>query len=290
MSTRMTRRILVAIWPAFAALTFCGELAMWAAADEPTEKSAAPLFSEGFDDPQLLERQWYDGSRFTISDLHPRAGKGCIEYLWKDKSTNPANSSGIRRLFEPTNTVYLRYYIKLSKGWGWTNRDYHPHLIQFLTTENEKFAGPAATHLTVYVEPWNGRLRLAATDIQNKDSPHGLTQGPLKGGFNGRSFDSEDRLFVDDEWHCVEAMFQLNTLDVESDKPNVDGIVRGWFDGKLVVEQTNVVLRSTDFPNMKFNQFLLLPYFGPGLLPHAQTLWVDELAVGTERIGPVNKK
>jgi hypothetical protein len=41
---------------------------------------------------------------------------------------------------------------------------------------------------------------------------------------------------------------------------------------------------------MKFNQFLLLPYFGPGLLPHEQTLWIDDLAVGTERIGPVDTK
>ena len=71
---------------------------------------------------------------------------------------------------------------------------------------------------------------------------------------------------------------------------NRDGIVRGWFDGKLVVERTDVVLRSTDFPDMKFNQFLMAPYFGPGLLPHAQKLWIDELAVGTQRIGPLPAK
>ena len=50
---------------------------------------------------------------------------------------------------------------------------------------------------------------------------------------------------------------------------------------------SDVVLRSTDFPNMKFNQFLMAPYFGPGLLPHAQKLWIDELAVGAKRIGPL---
>ena len=92
-------------------------------------------------------------------------------------------------------------------------------------------------------------------------------------------------LFTDDAWHCVEAMFRLNSLDLERDRPNADGIVRAWFDGKLVVERTDVILRSTDFPDMKFNQFLLAPYFGPGLLPHEQTLWIDELAVGTERLG-----
>ena len=61
--------------------------------------------------------------------------------------------------------------------------------------------------------------------------------------------------------------------------------MRAWFDGKLVVDRDDVVLRSTDFPDMKFNQLLLAPYFGPGLLPHEQTLWIDELVVGTERLG-----
>jgi hypothetical protein len=251
----------------------------------PADQSSAALFSESFDDPRLLQRGWYDGSSFTISDTQPYAGQGCIEYSWKADTTKPVSSSGIRRLFEAADTVYLRFYMRLSKGWGWTGHPYHPHLIQFLTTENHKFHGPAASHLTVYVEPWNGKLRLAAQDIQNKDKPHGLTQGPLKGGFNGQSYDSKEILFTDDGWHCVEAMFQLNSLDLKADKPNADGIVRGWFDGQLVIERTDVVLRSTDFPKMKFNQFLLLPYFGPGLLPHAQTLWIDELAVGTKRLG-----
>ena len=57
--------------------------------------------------------------------------------------------------------------------------------------------------------------------------------------------------------------------------------------GEVVVEHTDVILRSTDFPEMKINQFLMAPYFGPGLLPHAQKLWIDELAVGIKRIGPL---
>ena len=196
----------------------------------------------------------------------------------------------MRRLFDPTDTVYLRFYLRLSKGWKWSGRNYHPHLMHFMTTENGKFHGPAASHLTVYIEPWNGRLRLAAQDIQNKDRPHGLTQGPLRGGYNGAFFDSKKELFTDDAWHCVEAQFRLNSLDTKADKPNADGIVRAWFDGELVIERTDVVLRSTDFPEMKFNQFLMTPYFGPGLLPQSQTLWIDDLAVGTERLGPVKAR
>jgi hypothetical protein len=241
------------------------------------------LFVEGFDDSRLLDRNWYDGEKFDIARAGARSGDGCIAYHWRAGTSTPDSSSGMRRLFEPTDAVYLRCFIKLSKGWGWTGRAYHPHLMHFMTTENGKWHGPAGSHLTVYIEPWNGKLRLAAQDIQNKDSPHGLTQGPLRGGYNGKMYDSEEVLFNDDKWHQVEALFKLNSLDLARDKPNADGVVRGWFDGKLVIEDTDVILRSTDFPNMKFNQFLLTPYFGPGLLPHEQTLWIDELAVGTKR-------
>lgn len=257
-----------------------GPLAM---AQAPATESAGLLFVEGFDDAKLLDRGWYDSSKFDIATTEMLSGKGCIAYHWKDGSSNPENSTGMRRLFEPSDTVYLRYSIKLSKGWGWTGRDYHPHLAHFMTTENGRWHGPAGSHLTLYIEPWNGRLRLAAQDIQNKDSPHGLTQGPLRGGYNGKSYDSEEKLFVDDKWHKVEALFKLNSLDLAKDKPNADGIVRAWVDGKQVIDRTDVILRSTDFPKMKFNQFLLTPYFGPGLLPHAQTMWIDDLAVGTKR-------
>lgn len=253
-------------------------------AEDRSDDTAGLLFRENFDDFQLLRRGWYDGNRFRISRARPFSGSGCLEYAWRTRGRVPSSSSGIRRLFQPTDTVYLRFRIRLSKNWGWSGRPYHPHLVHFMTTENGKFHGPAASHLTVYIEPQNGRLRLAAQDIQNKDAPHGLTQGALRGGFNGKFYDSSDRLFTDDKWHAVEAMFKLNSLNRGADRPNADGIVRGWFDGKQVVNRTDVILRSTDFPKMKFNQFLSTPYFGPGLLPHAQTLWIDELVVATRRI------
>jgi hypothetical protein len=253
----------------------------------PVAAPAAPpatgvLFSEGFEDPRLTERGWYDGDRFRIAG-GAVAGKGCVEYHWPAGATNPDSSSVVRRLFGPTERVYLRFSMRLSKGWGWTGRDYHPHLIQFMTTENDRYRGPASSHLTLYVEPQEGRLRLAAQDIQNADAAHGLTQGPLRGGYNGRFFDSKERLFTDDRWHRIEAEFKLNSLDLAHDRPNADGEARAWFDGRKVVERTDVVLRSTDFPKMRVNQLLVAPYFGPGLLPHEQTLWIDELAVGTSR-------
>lgn len=263
-----------------------------ALAQKPDAKETTLLFSESFDDDQLLSRGWYDGTRFRISRDNLRPGTevdvpgrtaGAIEYHWAAQGTVPDSSSGLRRLFKPTESVYVRYHLRLSRGWRWTGRAYHPHLTHFLTTENAAYAGPAATHLTVYLEPWDGKLRLAAQDIQNKDQPHGLTQGPLRGGYNGTMFDSQEVLLKDDAWHLIEAEYRLNTLDLDAGRPRADGVVRGWFDGKLVVDRGDLILRTVDFPKMKFNQFLLTPYFGPGLLPQEQTLWIDDLEVHRER-------
>src|SRR5262245_44530441 len=231
-------------------------LAAVAAAEPPAEI----MFAESFDDDDLKSRGWYDltGVRIVGGAV---AGNGCIEYEWRDGDSQPHSSGGMRRLFAATDEVYLRYYLKLSSGWSWTGRNYHPHLTHYMTTENRPFDAPATTRLTLYVEPVAGKLRLATSDMQNKDTPHGLTQGPLQGGFNGRLYDSDRVVFKDDQWHCIEVQFKLNTLDAASDRPNRDGIVRGWFDGQLVIEQTDVILRSPDFPNMRLNQFLLLPYF-----------------------------
>jgi len=48
-------------------------------AQERGDKSV--LFSESFDDAQLLKRGFYDGDKFAISDNKPFASKGCIEYV-----------------------------------------------------------------------------------------------------------------------------------------------------------------------------------------------------------------
>ena len=211
-SRRMT--LTTAFWAAAFLLTSNWNTRSVAA--ESADRATGVLFREGFDDARLLERGWYDGRTFAISREGAQAGGGCIEYHWKPGTTTPERSSALRRLFEPTETVYVRFFIKLSPGWGWTGRSYHPHLMHFLTTENDKYHGPAASHLTVYIEPQEGRLRLAAQDIQNRDKPHGLTQGPLRGGYNGTFYDSKDVLFTDDAWHCVEAMFRLNSLDLDA--------------------------------------------------------------------------
>ncbi len=253
---------------------------------DPLQTRNDILISEPFDDARLATRGWYDGTDCRISTGSFK-GTGCIEYEWIKGIQAVQGSSQFRHLFSPSDEIYIRFYLRLSPDWKWSGVNWHPHMIHFLTTENSDYHGPAASHLTLYIEPVNGKLRLAATDIQNEDMPHGLTQGPLKGGYNGILYDSEEKLFTDDSWHCIEAQFRLNSLDLKDDRPNNDGIIRGWFDGRIVIDKQDAILRSTDFPGMKINQLLIAPYFGPGLLDNSQKLWIDELVVSTERSGPL---
>src|SRR3954454_22889096 len=48
----------------------------------PTGTIGRILFTESFDDDELLRRGWYDGRSFTISREHAPSG-GCIAYRWK---------------------------------------------------------------------------------------------------------------------------------------------------------------------------------------------------------------
>jgi hypothetical protein len=151
-------------------LTLVGFMAIATGALAAETMPTGLLFSEGFENADLTKRDWYDGTGSRIVG-GSRAGKGCIEYEWPDRDSKTIGSSTLRHLFEPTDEVFIRFYLKLSKGWGWTGRNYHPHLINILTTENAQWHGPAASHLTLYIEPQEGNLRLAAQDIQNKDKP-----------------------------------------------------------------------------------------------------------------------
>jgi hypothetical protein len=89
---------------------------LWAA--EPKAKAEAMtegvLFSESFEDADLAGRGWYDGTRFRIAG-DAMAGRGCVEYEWPDRQSGVKGSSPVRHLFEPTEEVSIRFYLKLSK-------------------------------------------------------------------------------------------------------------------------------------------------------------------------------
>jgi hypothetical protein len=83
------------------------------------------LFSESFDDCGLENRGWYDGTRARISE-DSFLGIGCMEYEWTRGTNAVQGSSSWRYLFEPVDEFFIRFYIRLSEGWEWTGKGWHP--------------------------------------------------------------------------------------------------------------------------------------------------------------------
>ncbi len=54
-------------------------------------------------------------------------------------------------------------------------------------------------------------------------------------------------------------------------------------DARLIIDHSDVLMRTAQHPNMKFNQFIIAPFLGDGS-PVDQTFWIDDLIVATGRI------
>ena len=107
------------------------------------------------------------------------------------------------------------------------------------------------------------------------------------GYYSARFWDSPDVVFSDDagdhykaDWHFVEAYFEMNS--VVDGVGIADGKIRYVFDGETLISSDEILYRTGQHPDMAWNQFLISSYIGDGS-PIDQTLWYDELVVGTGR-------
>ena len=279
-------------------------------------KAKAPvlLFHESCEDVLFMQRGWYDNNSLRISvDEHVPGSAASLEYRFLKGATTPTSGGGVRRLFTPSQTVYVSYWVKYSANWEGSNRPYHPHEFHFITDVDDKWIGPAATHLTTYIEHNEGRPLLSMQDALNIDEANigrnlaGITENRAVAGCNGSSdawpegdcylsgsthrngkvWKSASIIFSDtpgplykNSWRFVEALFALNSI--VDGKGVADGELRMWVDGSIVVDAAGVMLRTGQHAAMRFNQFLNAPYIGDGS-PVEQTMWVDEIVFATGR-------
>jgi hypothetical protein len=270
------------------------------------------FFHESFDDASFTSRGWYDNTSLAIDkDVHAPGSASSVRFVY-EKGTKAADG-GMRHPVPETDAVYLSYWVKYSENWVGSNKPYHPHEFHFMTNLNDKWRGPAFSHLTLYIEQNEGHPMLAIQDGENIDQTkikidltdvtenravagcNGNTDGYnddcyLGGGglyVNGKSWKSSKQWFSDvagpeykADWHHVEAYFKLNSII--DGKGVTDGVVQYWYDGQTVLDHRDVLLRTGQYPEMRFNQFLIAPYIGDGS-PIDQTMWVDEMTVGDAR-------
>ena len=283
-----------------------------------TAFGAAPntLLEEKFEDSNFAARGWYDGSGPPLSSVeHLPGSTKSAEFHWRKGDTIPVNTGPFRRKFTPSDAVYVGYSVKYSSNYTGSNKPYHPHEFNMLTTSNGDYAGPAYTHLTGYIEQNEGKPVLALQDGQNIDETRigqdlaSITENRSVAGCNGNNPDGYSSVdcylsgnvhwngrvwkagqvyfqdttgpYYKGDWHHVEAYFKMNTIVAGKGMP--DGQLKYWYDGVLIIEHTNVIMRTGANPAMKWNQFLIAPYIGDGS-PIDQTMWVDDLRLSSSRI------
>lgn len=281
-----------------------------------TAATPAPtiLMSEGFEDTAFATRGWYDNSHLTVTDTEHFGGSHALEVHFTAGAITPTFGGAARHLFTLTPTIYLSYWVKYSANWVGSGVSYHPHEFYFLTNEDGASTGPSFTHLTLYVEHnYNsgGYPALQLQDASNIDQTkigvdltdstelraaqgcNGNTDGYPTGCYDqgggtynnqkvwktaAPAFEPNPGPGYKGDWNHVEALFQLNST--VSGKGVADGIVRYWFNGQLVIEHTDVLLRTGAHTTMQFNQLLIGPYIGVGS-PVDQVAWIDSLVVAT---------
>ena len=242
------------------------------------------FFSEDFDNGNFGARGWYDGGGSVIdSGNHAPVGSASYKCHWSQggqKCPGPG-----RHLFTGSDTVYVSFWIKLGTAatpWRGSGKSYHPHMIYLLTDADDDYVGPAWSSLEFLIEPIGFTPRLAATDgkrintgqlgvnLLGTSSPHAIgggngSQHSSSGYYsngdgsysNATLWDSLSKDFSNNTWHHVEVFVAMNSIS--GGVPRRDGIVKFWLDGSLVINHSNVYLRTAQYATQKFNQFLLAP-------------------------------
>lgn len=277
------------------------------------EEQGTLLFEEPFEDTDFEGRGWYDNPNFLLTTAeHAPGSTQAAELHFAQGAMKPDLGFG-RVLFEPTGSVYVSFYIKYSENWTGSNLPYHPHEFLILTNMDSKWEGPAYTHLTSYIEHNEGVPLLSIQDAKNIDEArigedltdisearavagcNGSTDGYnddcyLSGEThrNGKQWKAEGVYFADEpgpyyknDWHLIEAYFQLNSI--EAGIGITDGVLKYWYDGELLINHEDVLFRTGEQPDILYNQFMVAPWIGDGS-PVSQTMWLDNLVIATGRL------
>lgn len=275
------------------------------------------LLEEDFEDVNLADRGWVDEVDYLVSSTteHLEGSTASLEYRFLQGADTPTSGGSIRKAFAGSESVYVSYWVKYSANWEGSNEAWHPHELYVMTSEDDLMLGPSSSHLTAYIEQNEGVPLVALQDSLNIDDTQlgvdlrSVTEDRAACGCNGGS-DSEgyslldcwdhgdewrngkewraDGLYFQDssgsyyknDWHHIEAQFTLNTISGGIGQS--DGIVRYWYDGELLIEHTNVLMRTGLHPTMMFDKILMAPYIGSGS-PVEQVMWLDDLTVATAR-------
>ena len=264
------------------------------------------IFNDSIEDNNFASRGWFDNTNQVLANDGAIPGSTqSIEYQYNQGATKPTNGAAMRRKFTATDSVYVSYYVKYSSNWVGSQKSYHPHEFYLLTNKESDYSGLAFTNLTAYIEQVDLRPRIAIQDGVNIDTGNinqnlvNITEDRAVAGCNGDSdgtgngdcysvgggeywngkFWEGSSTISRNAWHRVEAFIKLNSI--QNGKGVADGVIRYWLDGQLILEREDIMLRTVKHADMLIDKIILAPWIGDGS-PITQTMWIDDLTVGTE--------
>ena len=288
----------------------------------PSQPTGSLLFQEQFEDGNFGSRGWYPvpTTNLISTTEHTAGSTASIQFHWTPGATTPGTSA-LRKKFTASNSVYISYDVKYSSNWVGSGKLYHPHEINVLSTLDGDWTGPSDAFLALYLEHNYQNGGIPHLGIQDNRSINtsmgslpnnlvGVTENRSVGGCNGVSEPNVGKeCFATSNttgyynlkqvigpvvlqpnagsagykgnWNHIEAYFQLNTIVNGIGQAN--GVMQYWFNGQLIIDRHDILFRTGARPTMQFNQFLWVPYIGDGS-PVDQSMWVDNLRVGTARL------
>ncbi|MDO3385658.1 disaggregatase related repeat-containing protein [Gilvimarinus sp. SDUM040013] len=90
-------------------------------------------------------------------------------------------------------------------------------------------------------------------------------------------------------WYSLEQQIRMNTRDganIHNESGSHDGVIRGWVDGRLVFERTDIRFTDMDYINIDVADFGFY-YGGVKNTPYDQHIAMDNIVIAKEYIGPM---
>jgi len=205
--------------------------------------------------------------------LHVRVPRGThtgIGWQWKFRNFG---------LAEPEE-IYFRYYIYLGPLGGSTGFDKLPGISG---TYGVAGWGGRPSHGD---DGWSARMTSRNRGSDYVEPGYYCYHADQAGTYGDVWLWGSDAYLKRGQWHAIEVYGRMNNLGPDGRGYN-DGILRGWVDGQLVFQKTNI--RFRDVARLKIEAIWFNVYVGgTWSADHDMDVYFDNMVVARNYIGPKN--
>jgi hypothetical protein len=230
-------------------------------------------------------RQWSGGKRATVREIdhdpvrrfEPLRGKALRLQVQKGGHYGASLAYDFQKAIgEQPEEIFFRYYLRFGDDWD--------------PERGGKLPGIGGTYGRA---GWGGR----PSDGRNGWSARGLFDGregartpigfycyhaDMRGRYGSHwLWERERRGYLsNNRWYCIEQQVKMNTP-----RKN-DGVLRGWVDGQLAFDRTDVRMRDTS--QLKIESIWINLYHGGSWTAATDDhMYIDNIVVAREYIGPM---